>query len=100
MVLCTVPRFFLLQAPQKFTVGFFGLFVSFVQNLTQLRQACSYFSSHIVSLYFVAGGEMCSGASTAAPQQGPPVPACLTDCIEQDLVSALKSRLFVLDTAF
>ena len=54
----------------KAAVGFFGLFVSFVQNLTQLLQACSYFSSHIVSLYFVAGGERCSGASTAALQQG------------------------------
>ena len=70
---CTVPYhcsgFF------KAAVGFFGLFVSFVQNLTQLQHACSYFSSYTVSLHFVAGGEMCSGVSTAALRQGLPNPS-------------------------
>ena len=37
---------------------FFGLFVSFVQNLSQLRMH-SCVSSPMVSLYFVAPGEVC-----------------------------------------
>lgn len=44
---------------------FSGLFVPFVQNLSQLRMH-SCVSSPMVSLYFVAPGEVCPGASVAA----------------------------------
>ena len=44
-------------ALQKWHLGLFGLFVSFVQNLSQLgMHACSYFKPHTVSLYFAAQG--------------------------------------------
>ena len=38
----------------------------FCPEFAPTLHACSYFHSHTVSLYFVAGGEMCAGASTAA----------------------------------
>ena len=37
--------------------------------------ARSYFQSHMVSLYFVAGGEVCPGESIAALQQRVPGPS-------------------------
>ena len=56
------------------------LFVSHVQNLSQLHCASSYFQSLIVSLFFVSGREFCSGISSAAPQQGVLGPAtCPTE---------------------
>ena len=64
---------FLLLALQKWQEGLFCLFVSFVQNLSQLL-----LQSHIVSPYFVTGGEVYPGACTSA--KGPrsqPVSALL-----------------------
>lgn len=46
-----------------------------VQNLPQLNTHTGIFKSLIVSLYFVAGKEVCPGASIEALQQR--VPACL-----------------------
>ena len=37
--------------------------------------ACSYLPSHIVHLYFVAGGELYSGASSVALQERVPGPS-------------------------
>ena len=37
--------------------------------------ACSYFPSHIVCLYFVAGEEVYSGASSVAQQERVPGPS-------------------------
>ena len=56
----------------KVTVGFFGLFVSFCPEFAPITHVESYFQSYTVSSYFVAQGEVCPSASTAA--KGPRVP--------------------------
>ena len=58
----------------KVAVGFLVSLYLWVQNLPQLHM-CSYFQSHTVSLYFVAGREVCPGASIAALQQRVPGPS-------------------------
>ena len=41
-------------------------FLSFHSQLSPTWHVCSYFQSLIISLYFVAGGDHCPGASTKA----------------------------------
>ena len=41
-------------------------FLSFHSQLSPTWHVCSYFQSLIISLYFVAGGDHCPGASTRA----------------------------------
>ena len=65
---------FLLSALQKWLLGFLVFLYLFVHNLPQLQHAHSYFQSLIVSLYFVAQGDICPGASMAALQQRVPGP--------------------------
>ena len=59
----------------KVAVGFFGLSVSFVQNLPQLGVHVVIFSPIQFLCYFVARGEVCRGASTATLQQRVPGPS-------------------------
>lgn len=54
------------------TVGRLGPLVSFCPELAPATHVGSYFQSYTVSLYFVAQGEVCPNASTAA--KGPRVP--------------------------
>ena len=72
---------FLLPAPQKWQLGFFCLFVwSFCILLSRTCPNCvctQLFSVPMVSLYFVAQGDFCPGASTAAKGPRSLVPACL-----------------------
>ena len=58
----------LLPGPQKWQLGF-GLFVSYCSYFSPTAYGCSYFQSLTVSLYSVAGGYICPGAST--PVKGP-----------------------------
>ena len=53
-------------------VGFFGLFVSFVQNLPQLLRQVVIFSPIEFLCDFVARREVCPGASFAVLQQKGP----------------------------
>ena len=55
----------------KVAVGFFCLLSRICPNCN----TCSYFQSRIISLYFVAPGEVCPGASVAALQQRVPGPS-------------------------
>ena len=60
----------------KVEVEVFVFFVSFASRICSNEfapraHAHSYFSSHTVSLYSVAGGEVCPGTSTAAKGPGP-----------------------------
>ena len=71
----------------KVTVGFFGLFVSFCPEFAPATPVGSYFQSYTVSLYFVAQGEVCPSASTAA--KGPRVPG-------SQPVSFPAERLYIL----
>ena len=68
---------FLLLALQKWQLDFLVFLYLFVHNLPHLRMH-SYFQSHIISLYFVAGGDICPGASISAKGARSQVPACLT----------------------
>ena len=73
---------FLLQALQKWQLGFWVFFVSFVQNLPQLRMhgflffvfLFFFFSFWRTGLYFLTGGQVYAGSSIAALQQGVPGP--------------------------
>ena len=56
---------------------FFGLFVSLCPECELTAHAHSYFWSHTVSLYFVAGGEVCPGTNNAHCSKGSQVPNCL-----------------------
>ena len=56
-------------------VGFFGLFVSFVQNLPQLPGTQLFLVPYGFLCIFFAGGEVCPGASIAALQQRVPGPS-------------------------
>ena len=49
---------------------FFSLFVSCCPQFAPTAHALSYFESHIVSLYLVAQGDICPGASTAGKGPG------------------------------
>ena len=49
--------------------GFFWSLCILCPEFELTAHAHSYFWSHTVSLYFVAGGEVCSGTNNAAPQQ-------------------------------
>ena len=60
------------QALQKWLLGFFGLFVSFVQNLPQLLRQVVIFSPKQFLCNFVAGREVCPGASLGVLQQKGP----------------------------
>ena len=52
------------------TVGRFGPFVSFCPELAPATHVGSYLQSYTVFLYFVAQGEVCPSASTAAKDPG------------------------------
>ena len=78
---------FLVQDLQKWQFGFFGLFVSFCPEFAPATPVGSYFQSYTVSLYFVAQGEVCPSASTAA--KGPRVP-------DSQSVSFPAERLYIL----
>ena len=71
---------FLLQAFQKWQLGFWVFFVSFVQNLPQLRMHgfvfcfLFFFPFWRTGLYFLTGGQVYAGSSIAALQQRVPGP--------------------------
>ena len=61
---------FLLPTLHKWQL--FDLLVACCPELAPAAYASGYFYSHIVSLYFVAEGSLCPGASTEALQQRVP----------------------------
>ena len=69
VVLCAggmLSALLLLQALQKWQLGFLIFCFFLGPEFAPTAHALSYFLSHIVSLYFVAQGEVYPGASTAA----------------------------------
>ena len=76
---CTVPYICFqhsIFAPgsSDMAVGFFFLFCLFGLEFAPTVHAHSYFSSHIVSVCFVAQGELCPGASIAVLLRSVPGP--------------------------
>ena len=65
---------FLLQALQKWQLGFFSLFVSFVQNLPQLHRHKRIFSPLEFLCIFFVPGEVCPDTTFAALEQRVPGP--------------------------
>ena len=63
-----------LKALQKWKLGFLVSLYLLGAEFAPVVPAGSYFESHTVSLYLVAPGEVCPGASIAALQQRVPGP--------------------------
>ena len=57
--------------------GFFWSLCILCPECELTAHAHSYFRSHTVSLYFVAGGEVCPGTNNAHCSKGSQVPNCL-----------------------
>ena len=76
-------------ASLEVAVGLFWSLCVFCPEFALTVHACSYFWSHIVSLYFVAQGEGCPDASTVA--KGPrPVSQGLSPFEESGLFKAQR----------